>query len=114
MSEKPTKTDPATGETLYPCNDCDTMRTKAEGGTTFTVCEMCWDRRHPRAAPTADLWGPTIPCGDCKAEVRWEQLDMHWCSEQQQRIDQEIAAVEAHLKQLCTFRDRKRAVAASA
>ncbi len=28
-------------EDLYPCadDDCDVMRTKAEGGTVFTVCD---------------------------------------------------------------------------
>jgi len=47
MTEKLTKIDPTTGETIYPCLDCDVMRTRAEGGTVFTVCEVCWDRRHP-------------------------------------------------------------------
>ncbi len=28
---------------IYPCAKCGTMRTKAEGGTTFTVCDDCWD-----------------------------------------------------------------------
>lgn len=32
---------------IYPCDECDTMRTKSEGGTTFTVCDACWDRLHP-------------------------------------------------------------------
>jgi hypothetical protein len=36
-------------EPTYPCADCGTPRTKAEGGTTFTVCDECWDRRHPAA-----------------------------------------------------------------
>ena len=32
-------------EQLYPCNypGCKVMRTKAEGGTTFTVCDEHWD-----------------------------------------------------------------------
>lgn len=32
---------------LYPCDHsgCDVMRTKAEGGTTFTVCEEHWKER---------------------------------------------------------------------
>ena len=56
MSEKPTKIDPTSGETLYPCLDCDVMRTKAEGGTVFTVCEVCWDRRRlPRDRPIPAL-----------------------------------------------------------
>ena len=47
MTQKSTTIDPVTGETLYPCDNCDTMRTKAEGGTVFTVCEACWDKSHP-------------------------------------------------------------------
>mgnify|MGYP007031186780 FL=1 len=29
---------------VYPCNECGTMRTKEEGGTTFTVCDECWEK----------------------------------------------------------------------
>jgi hypothetical protein len=32
---------------IYPCAKCDTMRTKSEGGTTFTVCDACWDAAKP-------------------------------------------------------------------
>lgn len=32
-------------ERLYPCADCGKLRTKDEGGTTFTVCDECWDKR---------------------------------------------------------------------
>lgn len=28
---------------IYPCMRCGTLRSKAEGGTTFTVCDECWD-----------------------------------------------------------------------
>jgi len=37
----------ATDEQLYACNDCGVLRTKAEGGTVFTVCDDCWDKHHP-------------------------------------------------------------------
>ena len=37
---------------MYPCADCGVLRTKAEGGTTFTVCDPCWDKR--RAAPPSE------------------------------------------------------------
>ena len=43
----PTQLDPASGEPLYACDDCGKLRTRAEGGTVFTVCDACWDRRHP-------------------------------------------------------------------
>jgi hypothetical protein len=45
-----------TGETLYPCAypGCAMMRTKDEGGTTFTVCDKHWDEHYSRSpAPTA-------------------------------------------------------------
>ena len=35
------------GEPQYPCDECGAMRTKAEGGTTFSVCDACWDKKYP-------------------------------------------------------------------
>ena len=32
-----------TTEPTYPCSKCGKLRTKAEGGTIFTVCDGCWD-----------------------------------------------------------------------
>lgn len=29
---------------IYPCRECGVLRSKAEGGTTFTVCDECWDK----------------------------------------------------------------------
>ena len=34
----------------YPCDKCGVLRTKTEGGTTFTVCDACWDERAERDA----------------------------------------------------------------
>lgn len=36
--------DPASAgpEITYPCAKCGEPRTKAQGGTTFTVCDECW------------------------------------------------------------------------
>ena len=31
-------------ERIYACHDCGTLRTKAEGGTVFTVCDDCWNK----------------------------------------------------------------------
>ena len=48
-----TSTAPASDdERKYPCDDCGVMRTKAEGGTTFTVCDACWDKHYGKPAPT--------------------------------------------------------------
>lgn len=30
-------------ERIYPCDRCGVMRSKAEGGTVFTVCDACWE-----------------------------------------------------------------------
>lgn len=29
---------------IYPCAKCGVLRSKSEGGTTFTVCDECWDK----------------------------------------------------------------------
>lgn len=60
---------------LYPCEDCGTLRTKAEGGTTFTVCDACWDKAMERAAKCATCGGRGVvspsyidyrkPCETC-------------------------------------------------
>ena len=36
----------ANGKQLYSCVECGVLRTKAEGGTVFTVCDDCWDKHH--------------------------------------------------------------------
>jgi hypothetical protein len=36
-------------ERIYPCDDCGVMRSKNEGGTTFTVCDDCWDAHYRKA-----------------------------------------------------------------
>jgi hypothetical protein len=32
-------------EDLYPCIRCGAPRSKSEGGTTFTICDDCWDKK---------------------------------------------------------------------
>ena len=44
----------APDEQMYPCDDCGKLRTKAEGGTTFTVCEKCWEKLYPPDVGTAE------------------------------------------------------------
>jgi hypothetical protein len=31
---------------IYPCDGCGVLRSKAEGGSVFTVCDECWDKRY--------------------------------------------------------------------
>jgi len=38
-------------ERIYPCDDCGKLRSKDEGGTTFTVCDECWDKRFGKPKP---------------------------------------------------------------
>ena len=33
-------------ERKYPCADCGVLRSKNEGGTTFTLCDECWSKRY--------------------------------------------------------------------
>jgi hypothetical protein len=40
---------------VYPCRRCGDMRSAPEGGTTFTVCDECWD------ATRAERTGETAP-----------------------------------------------------
>lgn len=36
---------------VYPCADCRKLRSKNEGGETFTVCDDCWDAHYKQSAP---------------------------------------------------------------
>ena len=42
---------PAPQEKKYPCLVCGKLRTKDDDGTTFTVCEECWEKEHPLQPP---------------------------------------------------------------
>lgn len=42
-------------EPTYSCRECGVLQTKAEGGTTFTVCGKCWIR--PQRPPAGKGWG---------------------------------------------------------
>lgn len=43
---------------IYPCRHCGKLRTKAEGGTVFTVCDKCWDET---MKPSKQLAPSTAP-----------------------------------------------------
>lgn len=36
---------------IYPCAECKTLRSRNEGGTTFTVCDACWDKHFKKEEP---------------------------------------------------------------
>lgn len=37
---------PQKDQPLFPCSECGFMRTEAEGGKIFTVCEQCYDKKN--------------------------------------------------------------------
>lgn len=60
-------------EALYPCitPGCEVMRTKAEGGTTFTICETCWPIHGPGATARRTL---TESSGGSEARYTLEEM----------------------------------------
>lgn len=72
--------EPADPERIYPCADCGVMRTKAEGGTTFTVCDECWDKHHGKAAPDPASDPRAIECRSTCSRAGCQNLRPHWCS----------------------------------
>lgn len=61
----------APDERIYPCAKCGTMRSKAEGGTVFTVCDDCWDEKYgsESEAPDESGLGQWVLIEDDKPEV---------------------------------------------
>lgn len=45
---------------IFPCQDCGKMRSKNQGGTIFTVCESCWEKKYPPDSPRQDGETPTL------------------------------------------------------
>lgn len=33
-------------ERIYPCDKCGKLRSKAEGGTCFSLCDECWEKHY--------------------------------------------------------------------
>lgn len=44
---------------IYPCSKCGKLRSEAEGGTTFTVCDSCWDKKDKKPDGWV-AWHPLI------------------------------------------------------
>ena len=42
-------------EGLYPCIECGMLRTEKQGGTTFTVCDKCWEKAYPGSIDADEL-----------------------------------------------------------
>lgn len=69
---------------IYPCSRCGTMRTKSEGGTTFTICEECWDAAWPPSptAPPAAVEEEPEGCPECyRRGVLLQKQQRQQCAE---------------------------------
>lgn len=42
-------------EKKYPCADCGYLRTEAQGGRIFTVCDDCWDKSMRRKEKASQM-----------------------------------------------------------
>lgn len=67
-------------EEKFPCVKCGKLRTKNEGGTTFTICDACWkekvaDRFPPRCILDANELEMT---GDAPAYLRIPNNGLHF------------------------------------
>lgn len=69
-------------ERIYPCEKCGLMRTKSEGGTTFTLCDKCFDEYcGGHIKKMADAVGGTIE-QDKHSFTRSQAIEFaEWCSE---------------------------------
>ncbi|KKL49967.1 hypothetical protein LCGC14_2310190 [marine sediment metagenome] len=38
--------DKKVADKIYPCDDCGKLRSKGEGGTTFSICDECWNKHY--------------------------------------------------------------------
>lgn len=58
---------------IYQCMDCGILRSKNEGGATFTVCDECWDRHYKQAtAAQRKARRATRPGGPLSQELVWK------------------------------------------
>lgn len=69
---------PIPEEEKYPCAECGRMRTKAEGGTTFTVCDECWNKNYycncKICKPYRNKSNGILRCSCCHKLVREKSL----------------------------------------
>jgi hypothetical protein len=70
---------PPKDERKYPCADCGTMRSKSEGGTTFTVCDACFDKRRAVQGESATPRYRIREIGQCRFSVMDKDTDVQHC-----------------------------------
>jgi len=54
---------------LFPCLKCGVMRSQREGGSTFTICEECWNKKY---GEKSDGSIPTVTDGPTDREL-WRE-----------------------------------------
>lgn len=92
---------------IYPCNSCSTMRTVAEGGATFTVCDACWDEKYRVMAPqTAEMDLRELAATQMR-ELDAARVEIH-------RLDGLVAELRAAFAEVVVERDRMRHVVTAA
>jgi uncharacterized Zn finger protein (UPF0148 family) len=76
----------------YPCDRCGTVRTRAEGGRIFTVCDACWGVHEP---------APVAP-GPLDVEARLKRLSTRLSDEivNRQDLETEVEKLEQRLEAL--------------
>jgi hypothetical protein len=60
-------------EKQYPCVDCGKLRTKDEGGTTFAVCDECWEKKYK---PTEQKEIKVL-CFSCEYQASCDPISKH-------------------------------------
>lgn len=67
----------------YPCAKCGIMRSEAEGGAVFTVCDACWDLLHKRPPNVCEHGNLARKCDSCElvkveAELAQVKQELHY------------------------------------
>jgi len=78
-----------------PCEKCGKPRTKAEGGTTFTVCDECWALTNVCDQPQSELADMRAQIEALKAERdAWRNAAQHNESARNEYLKGEAARLE--------------------
>lgn len=91
----------------YPCADCGAPRTKAQGGTTFTVCDTCWDNRYKKDMTSAtecsekaqELINRLIKSVDVVTDYG-DEYELACCGKCQDDLSSYIASFESSVAEL--------------
>jgi len=57
-------------ERIYPCDRCGKLRSKASGGTTFTLCDACWELAYGKRSQPVPLVPSKVKVSDLLSSVQ--------------------------------------------